>query len=168
MVRCTEETATALAAVSCWVGPPCPATTRVVYTHDLATKVACMLSATTPASHPYLLHPALGTVFLSPDLPVICCCLRTDCIPGAYANCSSGICQCSRCPAGYWCSGGLNANDTAAASSAVTASGAPISLAAAIPCGDGLTTRTGITAMYRSQCGKHRHILLRWRLQCHK
>jgi hypothetical protein len=81
----------------------------------------------------------------------------TDCRPGAYSDCSSGICQCLPCPRGFYCSGGANSN-IIVSSSSVQAAGAAVQSnqqpAQATPCGEGLTTRLNQPARVRNNCGK--------------
>lgn len=66
---------------------------------------------------------------------------HADCVPGAYSDCSSGACVCTRCPAGRWCGGGRNAEAAAGR-------------AAATPCGAGRTTKAGTAARSQAQCGE--------------
>lgn len=79
---------------------------------------------------------------------------HADCIPGTYASCSSGVCQCIRCPRDSWCPGGLNSNNVRPTSTYDSTAAAGLSAAVAVPCGQGLTTRLGVVARYSSQCGK--------------
>ncbi|WIA36544.1 hypothetical protein OEZ86_007836 [Tetradesmus obliquus] len=85
---------------------------------------------------------------------------RCDCRPGAYADCSSGTCQCLACPRGFYCSGGANTNSSSSSSSSsssIRAAGAAAALqlqqpAEATPCGIGLTTRPDQPARVRNNC----------------